>query len=70
MVQHFVVDPLQSESALQSSRPTPAAAQIFSAPDTSDRSTQAWPIVVSHFESLEQKIGHDAADWQTLPPDP
>jgi hypothetical protein len=41
MVQHFVVDPLQSESAWQSSSPTSAEAQTFSAPDTSDRSTQA-----------------------------
>jgi hypothetical protein len=62
MVQHFVVDPLQSESAWQSLSPSPAAAQTFWAPGTSDRSTQALPIVVSHFVSLEQKIGHDAAD--------
>jgi hypothetical protein len=62
MVQHFVVDPLQSESAWQSLRPTPAEAQTFSEPGTSDRSTQALPIVVSHLLSLEQKIGHDAAD--------
>jgi hypothetical protein len=41
MVQHFVVEPLQSESAWQIFSPSPAEAQIFSAPDTSDRSTQA-----------------------------
>jgi len=61
---------VQSVSAVQSLSPLAAGSQTFCALLTSDRSTQAWPIVVSHFVSLVQKMGQVLADWQTLPPDP
>jgi hypothetical protein len=66
----LVVAPVQSESAWQSLRPWVADSQTFCAPATRDLCTQAWPIVVSHFVSLAQKIGHVFALWQTLPPAP
>jgi hypothetical protein len=37
---------------------------------SSDVRTHAWPCVVSHIESSEQKRGHDLALWQTLVPLP
>jgi hypothetical protein len=58
MVQHLVVEPEQSVSALQSLSPCVADAHTFCAPATSDRSTHAWPIAVLHLESSAQKIGH------------
>jgi hypothetical protein len=70
MLQHLVVDPVQSVSAWQSLSPVDACSQTFCAPWTSERSTQALPIVVSHFASLVQKMGQVLASWHTLPPDP
>jgi hypothetical protein len=57
MVQHLVVEPLQSVSAWQSLSPCVADSQTFCAPATSDLSTHALPIPVSHLESSAQKIG-------------
>jgi hypothetical protein len=69
-VQHFVVVPLQSESAAQTLTPAFAGSQTLCAPGLRDLSTHAWPIVVSHLLSVVQKIGHVVADWHTLPPVP
>jgi hypothetical protein len=57
MVQHLVVEPEQSVSAWQSLSPCVADSQTFCAPATSDLSTHALPIAVSHLESSAQKIG-------------
>jgi len=70
MVQHLVVVPLQSVSAWHSWSPRLAASHTCFAPGTSDLSTHAWPIDVSHVVSLVQNCGQAVAAWQTLPPDP
>jgi hypothetical protein len=70
MVQHLVVDPVQSPSTWQSLRPPDAVSQTFCAPGTSDRSTHAWPMAVLHLPSSAQKIGQVDALWHTLLPEP
>jgi hypothetical protein len=66
LVQHFVVDPVQSLSTWQSISAVAAGAQTFWAPATSDRTTHAWPAAVLHEMSEVQKWGHAVALWQTL----
>jgi hypothetical protein len=70
MVQHLVVEPVQSLSAVQNFRPLVAVWQDVFALLASDVEMQAWPIVVSHVWSLEQNFGHADASLQTLPPAP
>jgi hypothetical protein len=62
MVQHLVVEPVQSPSALQNFSPVVAVWQDFWALVASDVEMQALPIVVSHMLSFVQNLGHWAAD--------
>jgi hypothetical protein len=57
---------VQSASAVQVRTPVEGAAQTFSA-DESVCLTQAWPLLVSQFESLVQVSGQSAADRQVFP---
>ncbi len=60
---------LQSVSAPQVRSP-PAAGSHTCFDDASDTRTHAWPCVVSHIESAEQKIGHALALSHSLLPLP
>lgn len=57
---------VQSASAVQVRTPVVGAAQTLSLVERVCR-TQAWPLLVSHFESVVQVSGHRAADKQVLP---